>query len=44
VVDEFGAIIAVELQNQDRDGSSNIRESPEHPVMSVSEEGTKFSD
>jgi hypothetical protein len=44
VVDEFGAIIAVELQNWDEDGSSDIRESPERPVMSVSQEGTKFSD
>jgi hypothetical protein len=39
VVDKLTAVIAVELQNRERDGGSDVREGLERPGMGVIEEG-----
>jgi hypothetical protein len=42
VVDKFGAVVAVELQNREGDGGFDIRESLEGPPLGVIEQGTEF--
>jgi hypothetical protein len=42
MVDKLRAVIAVELQNGERDGGFDIREGLESPGMGVIEEGTEF--
>jgi hypothetical protein len=44
VVDKPGTVVAVELQDGEGDGVSDVREGLESPGMGIVAEGTEFSD